>query len=109
MKVNSMLAVACTALVITSCSNEEIVPVSMSKKVSVVLNLPAMAHTRAIDNIANSGDMVTMSGTVKLYAKTAQDGGVVNTLTLQVSDLQDWIQEQEVKRLRFPVQLLISK
>ena len=86
MKVNSMLAVACTALVITSCSNEEIVPVSMSKKVSVVLNLPAMAHTRAIDNIANSGDMVTMSGTVKLYAKTAQDGGVVNTLTLQVSD-----------------------
>lgn len=64
MKVNSMLAVACTALVITSCSNEEIVPVSMSKKVSVVLNLPAMAHTRAIDNIANSGDMVTMSGTV---------------------------------------------
>lgn len=44
MKVNSMLAVACTALVITSCSNEEIVPVSMSKKVSVVLNLPAMAQ-----------------------------------------------------------------
>ncbi|MGL5787650.1 MAG: hypothetical protein ACRCX4_12670 [Bacteroidales bacterium] len=70
-----------------SCSNEgETVLDSTPKHVAISLNLPKMAATKGLDDVAAAGAKVTMEGTVLVYARQNQNGAIVNTYTLQVSD-----------------------
>lgn len=70
-----------------SCSNEgETVLDSTPKHVAISLNLPKMATTKGFDDVAAAGAKVTMEGTVMVYARQNQNGAIVNTYTLQVSD-----------------------
>lgn len=70
-----------------SCSNEgETVLDTTPKHVAISLNLPKMAATKGLDDVAAAGAKVTMEGTVMVYARQNQNGAIVNTYTLQVSD-----------------------
>lgn len=70
-----------------SCSNEgDTVLDSTPKHVAISLNLPKMAATKSLDDVAANGDKVTMEGTVMVYAKQSENGAIVNTYTLTVAD-----------------------
>lgn len=70
-----------------SCSNEgETVLDSTPKQVAISLNLPKMAATKGLADIATTGAKVTLEGNIMVYAKQGETGAIVNTYTLQVSD-----------------------
>lgn len=56
------------------------------KNVSVSLELPRLADSKMIGPVTTNGQKVTLSGTVMVYAKQAENGAIVNTYTLDASD-----------------------
>lgn len=77
------------SLLLFSCSNESeqggIVDNS-PKNVSVSVQLPRLAETKMIGDAGNTGDKVTLAGTVMIKAKQGANGAVVNTYTLDATD-----------------------
>lgn len=87
-KLSKLFAVSLmTSALFVSCSNDtEKVVESTPKTVSLSLNLPKMMQSKALGDKASTGNVVTVEGTVKVYALQSENGAILNTYTLDASD-----------------------
>ncbi|MGL5705080.1 MAG: hypothetical protein ACRDD6_07325 [Tannerellaceae bacterium] len=87
---NFFVASALATTLFASCSNELAQNEQLDstpKNVAISLNLPKLSQSKGLgDMTTGSNSKVTLAGTVKVYAKQAQSGALVNTYTLTADD-----------------------
>lgn len=86
---NFFVASALATTMFVSCSNELAQNEQLDstpKNVAISLNLPKLAQSKGLGDLTASGAKVTLEGTVKVYAKQAEAGAIVNTFTLTAGD-----------------------